>query len=97
MKSRSGKTLRRESAIERLKATVAAHEAGVELTTRILEDKKIFKTEDETGETIGNGIWEQIVVPTESQDTLCCIGSGKRIFLIILVVSKGGFKSEDTG
>ena len=38
-----------------------------------------FKTEDETGDTIGNGIWEQIVVPTESQDTLCCIGSGKEI------------------
>ena len=47
MKGRTGKTLRRESSIERLKATVAAHEAGVELTTRILEDKKIFKTEDE--------------------------------------------------
>ena len=47
MKGRTGKTLRRESAIERFKATVAAHEAGVELTTRILEDKKIFKTEDE--------------------------------------------------
>ena len=47
MKGRAGKNLRRESAMERLKATVAAHEAGVELTTRILEDKKIFKTEDE--------------------------------------------------
>ena len=47
MKSRSGKTLRRDAAIERLTKTIAAHEAGVELTTKILEDKKIFKTEDE--------------------------------------------------
>ena len=47
MKGRTGKTLRRESAIERLKATVAAHEAGVELTTKILEDKKLFKTSEE--------------------------------------------------
>jgi len=47
MKGRAGKLLRRDSAIERLTKTIAAHEAGVELTTRILEDKKIFKTEDE--------------------------------------------------
>ena len=47
MKGRAGKLLRRDSAIERFKKTIAAHEAGVELTTRILEDKKIFKTEDE--------------------------------------------------
>ena len=36
MKSRSGKTLRRDAAIERLTKTIAAHEAGVELTTKIL-------------------------------------------------------------
>ena len=47
MKGRAGKNLRRESAMERLKATVAAHEAGVELTTKILEDKKLFKTSEE--------------------------------------------------
>ena len=47
MKGRAGKNLRRESAMERLKATVAAHEAGVELTTRILEEKKLSKTPDE--------------------------------------------------
>tara|TARA_B100001564_G_scaffold276271_1_gene238044 strand:- start:18 stop:236 length:219 start_codon:yes stop_codon:yes gene_type:complete len=47
MKGRTGKNLRRESAMERLKATVAAHEAGVELTTRILEEKKLSKTPDE--------------------------------------------------
>ena len=47
MKSRSGKTLRRDSAIERLTNTIAAHEAGVELTTKILEDKKLFKTSEE--------------------------------------------------
>ena len=47
MEGRSGKTLRRESAIERLTVTVAAHEAGVELTTKILEDKKLSKTPEE--------------------------------------------------
>jgi len=47
MEGHSGKTLRRESAIERLTATVAAHAAGVELTTKILEDKKLSKTPEE--------------------------------------------------
>jgi len=47
MEGHSGKTLRRESAIERLTATVAAHEAGVELTTKILKDKKLSKTPEE--------------------------------------------------
>ena len=47
MKGRTGKLLRQEGAIERLTATIAAHEAGVELTSKILEDKKIFKTSEE--------------------------------------------------
>ncbi len=47
MEGHSGKTLRRESAIERLTATVVAHEAGVELTTKILKDKKLSKTPEE--------------------------------------------------
>ena len=47
MEGHSGKELRRESAIERLIVTVAAHEAGVELTTRILKDKKLSKTSEE--------------------------------------------------
>ena len=47
MEGHSGKILRRESAIERLTATVAAHEAGVELTTKILKDKKLSKTPEE--------------------------------------------------
>lgn len=47
MEGHSGKTLRRESAIERLTVTVAAHEAGVELTTKILKDKKLSKTPEE--------------------------------------------------
>ena len=47
MKGRAGKTLRRDSAMERLKVTIAAHEAGVELTTKILEDKKLSKTPEE--------------------------------------------------
>ena len=47
MKSRSGKILRRDAAIERLTKTIAAHEAGLELTTKILEDKKLFKTSEE--------------------------------------------------
>ena len=47
MEGHSVKTLRRESAIERLTVTVAAHEAGVELTTQILKDKKLSKTPEE--------------------------------------------------
>ena len=47
MKGRVGKMLRRDSAIEQLTATIAAHEAGVELTTKILEDKKLSKTSEE--------------------------------------------------
>ena len=47
MKGHAGKVLRRDSAIERLTNTIAAHEAGVELTTKILEDKKLFKTSEE--------------------------------------------------
>jgi len=47
MEGHSGKILRRDSAIERLTATVAAHEAGVELTTKILKDKKLSKTPEE--------------------------------------------------
>ena len=46
MKGRAGKLLRRDSAIERLTKTIAAHEAGVELTTKILEDKKLSKAEE---------------------------------------------------
>ena len=49
MKGRAGKLLRRDSAIERLTKTIAAHEAGVELTKRILEDKGL---EDKTAEEI---------------------------------------------
>ena len=47
MEGHSGKTLRRDSAIERLTNTIAAHEAGVELTIKILEDKKLSKTPEE--------------------------------------------------
>jgi len=47
MEGHSGKTLRRDSAIERLTNTIAAHEAGVELTTKILKDKKLSKTPEE--------------------------------------------------
>ena len=49
MKGRAGKLLRRDSAVERLTKTIAAHEAGVELTKRILEDKGL---EDKTAEEI---------------------------------------------
>ena len=38
MNSRSRKNLRRESAMERLKVTIAAHEANVDLTKRVVED-----------------------------------------------------------
>ena len=38
MKGRAGKNLRRESAMERLKVTIAAHEANMDLTKRVFED-----------------------------------------------------------
>ena len=38
MNSRSRKNLRGESAMERLKVTIAAHEASVDLTKRVVED-----------------------------------------------------------
>ena len=38
MKGRAGKLLRRDSAIERLTKTIAAHEANVDLTKRVVED-----------------------------------------------------------
>ena len=44
---RTGKSMRRDSAISRIEKTIAAHEAGVELTTKILEDKKLSKTSEE--------------------------------------------------
>jgi len=47
MRGRTGKSMRRDSAISRIEKTIAAHEAGVELTTKILEDKKLSKTPDE--------------------------------------------------
>ena len=47
MEGHSGKELRREPAIERLTNTIDAHEAGVELTTKILKDKKLSKTPEE--------------------------------------------------
>jgi len=45
--SSSAKRLRRENAIDRLKVVVASHEANTQLTSKILEDKGIFKTENE--------------------------------------------------
>ena len=38
MEGRTGKRLRQENAIERLKVTIAAHEANMDLTKRIVED-----------------------------------------------------------
>ena len=45
--SSPAKRVRRENAIERLKKSVVSHEANTQLTSKILEDKGIFKTEDE--------------------------------------------------
>ena len=45
--SNPAKRMRRENAIERLKESMASHEANTQLTSKILEDKGIFKTEDE--------------------------------------------------
>ena len=45
--SSPAKRVRRENAIERLKKSIVSHEANTQLTSKILEDKGIFKTEDE--------------------------------------------------
>ena len=45
--SSPAKRVRRENAIERLKESIASHEANTQLTSRILEDKGIFKIEDD--------------------------------------------------
>ena len=42
-----GKRARQESAINRLEKALAMHGANAELTTRILEDKKLSKTSEE--------------------------------------------------
>ena len=45
--SSPAKRMRRENAIERLKDSIASHEANTQLTSKILEDKGIFKMEDD--------------------------------------------------
>ena len=47
MKGRQGKRLRQEGAIKVIEGQIAQHEKGVELVERVLEDKKITKTQDE--------------------------------------------------
>ena len=47
MKGGQGKRDRQERAIEMIEGQIAQHEKGVELVERVLEDKKITKTQDE--------------------------------------------------
>ena len=47
MKGGQGKRDRQERAIEVIEGQIAQHEKGVELVERVLEDKKITKTQDE--------------------------------------------------
>ena len=47
MKGGQGKRDRQERAIEVIEGQIAQHEKGVELVKRVLEDKKITKTQDE--------------------------------------------------
>ena len=47
MKGGQGKRDRQERAIEMIEGQIAQHEKGVELVKRVLEDKKITKTQDE--------------------------------------------------
>jgi hypothetical protein len=47
MKGGQGKRNRQERAIEMIEGQIAQHEKGVELVERVLEDKKITKTQDE--------------------------------------------------
>ena len=47
MRGGQGKRDRQERAIEMIEGQIAQHEKGVELVERVLEDKKITKTQDE--------------------------------------------------
>ena len=47
MKGGQGKRDRQERAIKVIEGQIAQHEKGVELVERVLEDKKITKTQDE--------------------------------------------------
>ena len=47
MKGGQGKRDRQVRAIEMIEGQIAQHEKGVELVKRVLEDKKITKTQDE--------------------------------------------------
>ena len=47
MRGGQGKRDRQERAIEMIEGQIAQHEKGVELVKRVLEDKKITKTQDE--------------------------------------------------
>ena len=47
MKGGQGKRDRQERAIEMIEGQIAQHEKGGELVKRVLEDKKITKTQDE--------------------------------------------------
>ena len=43
---------------------------------------------DETGQTIGQGLWDEVVVPYESQDTLCVMGSGTYLRVYSLLFAR---------
>ena len=47
MRGGQGKRDRQERAIKVIEGQIAQHEKGVELVERVLEDKKITKTQDE--------------------------------------------------
>ena len=47
MRGGQGKRDRQERAIKVIEGQIAQHEKGVELVKRVLEDKKITKTQDE--------------------------------------------------
>ena len=47
MRGAQGKRDRQVRAIEMIEGQIAQHEKGVELVERVLEDKKITKTQDE--------------------------------------------------
>ena len=47
MRGGQGKRDRQEAAIKVIEGQIAQHEKGVELGKRVLEDKKITKTQDE--------------------------------------------------
>ena len=47
-----------------------------------------FKVSNETGKEMADKLYEDVIVPTESKDTLLVIGGGKLIMLLLKMASR---------